>query len=328
MLNIGINGFGRIGKSILTQALSHKDVRVAAINYPGFNIESICSYLRHDSAHHTKHMIDVKVVNGTTININNQDIHILNNRIPKPGMWNDYGAGYVFDTTGNFLSDKLARLHNSDYFIMCAPPKDQTPQYLYNGNHNKYGGERVVSNSSCTTNCVVPLINLLNQHYGIDHVNFITIHAATASQNVLDGVHLRDRSHRSIFNNIIPHTTGASRSIIKIIPELDGKVFGTSVRIPTSNVSMVDINVTLRLDVSLDDILNGFRESGVVEVSDDPHLVSSDFMTTTSPTIIDSVASMEMGNKQYKFTVWYDNEWSYSAQALRMAKHMYGVNGV
>jgi len=323
MINIGINGFGRIGKSILHQSIKNQNIRVTSINFPDFKIDKIISYIQNDSFHKYD-KLDVDVVNEKTIKVNNNIIRVLNKRTPEKDMW--CGAKYVFETTGKFLTNEKAKEHDAEYFIMCAPAKDNTPQYLFNGNHLTYKGEKIISNSSCTTNCIVPLIKLLNDKYGIDHANFITVHAATASQNVLDGVHLKNRSHRSIFNNIIPHTTGASKSAIKILPELEGKIYGTSVRVPTSNVSMVDINVTLKKDESLKDILSFLRTKQEIVVNDDEHLVSTDFMTTTNPTIVDSAACMKMNDRQYKFTIWYDNEWSYSAQAIQMVNHMSKYN--
>jgi len=325
MINIGINGFGRIGKTIFQQVINDKNIRICGINFPGFKIDKIQTYINYDSNHKTE-LLNITKIDNNKIKINDNIIQIFDNRVPDKNMWNDCNAKYVFETTGKFLTTELARQHNSEYFIMCAPSKDQTPQYLYNGNHEKYNGENIISNSSCTTNCIVPLIKILNEKYGIINCNFITVHAVTASQNVLDGVHLNNRSHRSIFNNIIPHTTGASKSAIKILPELDGKIYGTSVRVPTSNVSMVDLNVTLKKEELLDNILQTLRERNEVQVSDDEHLVSSDFMTTTNPTIIDSAACMKMDEKQYKFTIWYDNEWSYSAQAIKLLKYIHSKN--
>lgn len=319
MIRIGINGFGRIGKSIFNQTILNKKFRVDTINFPGFNIDKIASYINNDSFHKTE-PLNISILDDSNIEINGKWIRLLDNRIPEVGMWGN--SKYVFETTGKFLTMEKAKEHGADYFIMCAPSKDKIPQYLYNGNHLHYKGESIISNSSCTTNCIVPLIKILNDQYGIEHCNFITVHAATASQNVLDGPHLKKRTHRSIFNNIIPHTTGASKSAIKILPELNGKIYGTSVRVPTSNVSMVDMNVTLQQDSSLNDIFDFLRTRHEIVVNDDEHLVSTDFMTTTNPTIVDSAASMKMGPNNYKFTIWYDNEWSYSNQAIQLLEHI------
>lgn len=326
MIQLGINGFGRIGKSILLQALEHTNIKVKSINVPGYNVEKIASYLTFDSAHQRYNKPEVQVLDKDVIMINDHKVKLLDKRTPDKNMWNDNNVDYLFETTGRFLTSKDAKKHNCKHFIMCAPAKDDTPQFLFNGNHDQYKGEKIISNSSCTTNCIVPLIKILNNEYKIESSNFITIHAVTGSQNVLDGVHLKKRTHRSILNNIIPHTTGASKSAIKILPELNGKIFGTSVRVPTNNVSMIDLNVKLNIDLPIEDILENLREKKEIMVNDDEHLVSSDFMSTTCPTIVDSAACMKMSSNEYKFTIWYDNEWSYSAQALRLLNHINNVN--
>ncbi len=328
MIRIGINGFGRIGKSILKQSLESKNIRVKAINFPGFDIRKIESYINNDSFHKTE-KINVQVVSDNKVNINGNVIDFFDARIPNKNMWKYSDSKYVFETTGKFLTKSSALQHNADYMIMCAPSKDSIiPQYLYNGNHLKYNGEQIVSNSSCTTNCIVPLIKLLNEKYGIEHCNFITVHAATASQSVLDNTHLKKRNHRSVFNNIIPATTGASKSAIKILPELNGKIYGTSVRVPTGNVSMVDMNIRLNKNETLSNILEFLRKREEIVVSDDEHLVSTDFCTTKNPTIVDSNACLEMGDNNFKFTIWYDNEWSYSAQALKLLNYIYEQNNL
>ncbi len=322
-MKIGINGLGRIGKSILLQSLKKDNIKIQAINIPNFNLGTLDSYLSNDSCHKTDlDRRDVYVINKNTVKIKNHVIKILDKREPEKDMWIDNDVEYLIETSGKFLTKEKAKKHNVPYFMMCAPSKDDTPQYLYNGNHDTYLNEKILSNSSCTTNSLVPLLKLLNDHFGIVSANFITVHAATASQHVIDGVHLKSRIHRSIINNIIPHTTGASESAIKILPELERKLFGTSVRIPTNNVSMIDLNVKLVKTLHIEEMLRWLRTRKEVEVNDDKHLVSSDFMTTTNPTIIDSNSCMMMGYGEYKFTIWYDNEWSYSAQALKLLEHI------
>uniref|UniRef100_A0A6C0L3W8 Glyceraldehyde 3-phosphate dehydrogenase NAD(P) binding domain-containing protein n=1 Tax=viral metagenome TaxID=1070528 RepID=A0A6C0L3W8_9ZZZZ len=328
MIRIGINGFGRIGKAILNQVLDKQNIRVNAINFPGFDIRKIESYINNDSYHKTPKR-NVQIVSDNKVNINGNIIEFFDARIPNKNMWKYSDSKYVFETTGKFLTESSATQHNADYIIMCAPSKDNiVPQYLYNGNHLNYNGEKIVSNSSCTTNCIVPLIKLLNEKYGIEHCNFITVHAATASQSVLDNPHLKKRNHRSVFNNIIPATTGASKSAIKILPELNGKIYGTSVRVPTGNVSMVDMNIRLIKKDTLSNILEFLRGKDEIIVSDDEHLVSSDFCSTENPTIVDSNACLEMGDNDYKFTIWYDNEWSYSSQALKLLNYIHEQNNL
>ena len=332
MIKVGINGLGRIGKSILTQCMNDKDICIKAVNMPDFKIGTLKSYLSHDSCHketipsNSMYVLDDSTINIIDKNSENNPIKFMDHREPVHNMWRKHDVNYVFDTTGKFLTKETATKHNVDYMIMCAPPKDNTPQYLYNGNHESYRGENMISGSSCTTNSIVPLLKLLDEQYSIVSSNFLTVHAATASQNVIDGVHLKNRSHRSVFNNIIPHTTGASKSAIKILPNLKDKLHGSSVRIPTSNVSMVDLNVSLKKTASLNEIFHFLNTCDEVTINDDKHLVSCDFLTTTCPTIIDMHSSMSMTPNEFKFTIWYDNEWSYSAQSIQLLKHIHACN--
>jgi glyceraldehyde 3-phosphate dehydrogenase len=324
MINVGINGLGRIAKSLLVQCVRDKNIKINAINVPDYNINTIVSYLTHDSIHkETIKKEEIMIIDEHNIAINNNVIKLINERVPKEGMWKERRVQFLFDTTGQYLSANSAMEHNVDYFIMCAPSKDKTPQFVFNGNHNRYNGERIVSNSSCTTNAIVPLLKILDDEYQVKSANFLTVHAATSSQRVIDGNHLNSRIHRSVFNNIIPHTTGASKSAMLVLPHLNGKISGTSVRVPTNNVSMVDLNVKLNTNTTIYNILYKLREKIEIEINDDKYLVSSDFMTTTNPTIVDFHACMSLGNGEYKFTIWYDNEWSYSSQAIKLLKYMH-----
>ena len=320
---MGINGFGRIGKSLLIQSIENRKTCVTAINAPGVDVNKIQSYLKYDTAH-GKNNINVIVDSKDTIKIDGKKIKILDSRDPQPNMWSDYGAKYIAETTGKFLTKEKALLHGPkfDGFIMCAPAKDDTLQYVVGGNHDEYKGENIISNASCTTNCIVPPLKVLSDNFNITNVNFLTVHAATASQHVIDGVHLKSRIHRSIINNIIPHTTGASKSVSKVLPELNGKIHGTSVRIPTNNVSMVDLNIRFIEKVEMKDALKILSQSPYIKINNDPHMVSSDFMSTTCPSIIDEAYCMQMGENEIKLGIWYDNEWSYSSQVLKMIKHM------
>jgi len=311
-------------------SIPNNTINVVAINAPDFKLNTIKTYLGYDSAHGNRHgnTIDVGERSGDVFHMNGKRVVMLNKRIPNENMWRDVGVDYILETTGKFLSKDGALKHGNRYkgFVMCAPPKDDTPQFVIGGNHERYVGETIVSNASCTTNCIVPVLKVLSGISPIECVSFITVHAATASQNVIDGVHLKSRVHRSILNNIIPHTTGASKSVVSIFPELNGKIFGSSVRVPTNNVSMVDLNVRFRDGVGLDEALRRFKRSRYVEVSEDSHLVSSDFMTSTCPSIVDEPYCAQMGDRELKIGVWYDNEWSYSAQVLRLVEHMSKIN--
>ena len=224
-----------------------------------------------------------------------------------------------------YLTQEKAQQHKVKYMCMSAPPKDLgiTPIFCYGVNENNYNGESIISNASCTTNCIyiIPKSNRKIRNYS---ANFITIHSATSSQSVVDTANFNKRTNRSIFNNIIPHTTGATSSLKYLLPGLENKIVGTSVRIPTSNVSMVDINVTFTQSISKDTMLEELMklQNDVVIVNKE-NLVSSDFIGTTHPTIIDYYSTFQIDKNSIKFTLWYDNEWSYTAQMIKMVKIMF-----
>ena len=327
-IKIGINGLGRIGKCVFLQLLNDTDVKIGAVNAVNLHINELEDYLNYDSSHTTQ-KIKVNILNETTFEIGRHTIQLLSNRDAEMLDWNE--CEYVIDATGAFLTTKKCKLHNSKYIIMSAPPEDTTTDtFIFGANHEKYNGEKIVSGSSCTTNCIAPMMKLLIDNYQVNHCNFITIHSATASQYTIDVNKIGARTNRSVFNNIIPHSTGASKSIIQIFPELEGKIHGTSVRVPTSNCSLLDFNIELDdTTVNLDTIEQLIQESGLMNKLygiNTKNLVSSDFMTTITPTIFDKKASLNMGNGKLKLLLWYDNEWSYSAQLIRLVKHMYFFN--
>tara|TARA_B110000285_G_scaffold116906_1_gene132502 strand:- start:419 stop:2569 length:2151 start_codon:yes stop_codon:yes gene_type:complete len=325
MASIGINGLGRIGKIVFLQ-LIESNANVVAVNIPEFDIHNIESYLRNDSVHTYDKSWEVNVINDHQFSINNKVINLLNSRDASQLNWKQYGINYVIDATGVYLTYDKAKEHDVDYLIMCSPAKDNTPSFMVNGNHNNYKGEKIVNNVSCTSNALIPVLKVLNDEYGIDNANFITIHSTTSSQQIVDTVKLKNRTGRSLFNNIIPHTTGASKSINKILPELDGKVHGTSVRVPVSNVSYIDLNINLNTDVELDDVLNTLDKYDFIEVNNDKFKTSIDYATTRCPSIIDKHACMTMQKQQFKLSIWYDNEWSYSAKVIELLNHMVQYN--
>jgi glyceraldehyde 3-phosphate dehydrogenase len=244
--------------------------------------------------------------------------------------WRNYGCNYVIEATGCYLTTDKCKMHNVDVVVITAPPKDDTKTFIYGVNENTYRGETIISGSSCTTNCLAPMLRLLNDTYRVKDCVFTTIHAATATQFVVDIVHKTARTNRSVFNNIIPHTTGASASVTCVLPELIGKVNGTSVRVPVSDGSLVDLNIELEdKNVTLSDIVNLLKTHRLykqVYAVSDKKLVSSDFLTTTTPTILDVDASIDMGNGRFKLMIWYDNEWSYSAQLIRLMESVDNYN--
>jgi len=325
MISIGINGFGRIGKCVFLQLIESKTCEVKVINAPDFDISKLEFYLKKDSVHKYNTLIDIEIVDNDTFKLNNKTIYIMRDRNAKKLNWKSYGVNHIIDATGVYLTKERAQEHDVDYVIMSAPPKDNTPLFVYGANEKMYNNEKIISNASCTTNSIVPVLKHLQDNYGIKQANFTTIHASTASQKVVDTAHSKSRTNRSIFNNIIPHTTGASSSIYKILPELDGKIVGTSVRVPINSVSLVDLNVELNKETTLDDIFDSIQNNPYLKLNKD-NLVSSDLISTTCPSIVDKTASLDLTNNQFKLMIWYDNEWSYAAQIIKLVETIKNYN--
>lgn len=321
MTFVGLNGFGRIGKCIFLLLLNNDNIHVKAINAPDFDIAKLETYLKNDSVHKYQKDFVIEIVDNDSFLINGHLIHLLRDRNAENLSWKKYGIEILIDASGVYLTKEKAQKHDVERIIMSAPAKDDTPLYVYGANHNSYNDEKIISNASCTTNSLAPVLRHLEENYGIVQANFTTIHASTASQKVVDTAHSKSRTNRSIFNNIIPHSTGASSSIGKVLPRLDGKIKGTSVRVPVNNVSLIDLNVELTKETTLTSILELMGRDGYLQLCKD-NLVSSDYISTTCPSIIDASASMELGKNQFKIMIWYDNEWSYSQQLIRMAEVM------
>ena len=327
IINVGINGLGRIGKSCFLQLLEDNNVVIGAININKLSIDTFEEYINNDTIHGKKNYKVTKLTNDV-IKVNNKTIKIYNERDPNNIDWRKYNVEYLLETTGAFLTQEKASHHNAKYILMSAPPKDLgiTPIYCYGVNEDKYNGEQIISNASCTTNSIAPFLRLLIK-YNIASSNFITIHSATSSQSIVDTANFNKRTNRSIFNNIIPHTTGATDSLKYILPEMDNKIVGTSVRIPVANVSMIDLNVTFENEITKEKILEDIEklQNNVITLNKQK-LVSSDFIGTTHPTIVDYHSTFQVDSKTIKFTLWYDNEWSYSSQMVRMIKVMHEKN--
>lgn len=323
-MKVGINGFGRIGKCVFLQLLDFQDIDIEVIN-TSLNLESLGKYINRDSIH-GKRNHSFTVIDENTVLINDQKITIVNSRIPGEINWRKLGVDYLFETTGSFLTKDELRKHPVDWILLSSPPKDDIKMFCHGVNHLDYRGERIISTASCTTNCILPLLDFSHKNLGgIVEGSFITVHSATSSQSVVDMARDTKRTNRSIFNNIIPHTTGASESIDKIIPEIKGKVKGTSVRVPVSNVSMVDINLRFLKPVTKDiffEILEEISDDTTIIVNKE-NSVSSDFIGCDSPCIIDYNSVLQISDNTLKFQLWYDNEWSYSAQMIRMAIHIF-----
>jgi glyceraldehyde 3-phosphate dehydrogenase len=326
---VGINGIGRIGKCVLLQILEQQQpiFSIRAINVTKLAAKDIEDYLNFDSVH-GRRKIQVSLLENNQIQINNHVISLVAERDPSKINWQKMGVEYLIDCTGAFLTEEKCKSHNAPFTIISSPPKDKMPTFIYGVNDTEYKGQKIISGSSCTTNCLAPMLALLDKAFGVEEAVFTTIHAATASQYVTDVIQKGARTDRSIFNNIIPHTTGASSSVTAVLPNLEGKIFGTSVRVPVSNCSLVDLNVKLKnKKISLETVKLCIQNNNqsVFSISE-RNRVSGDYMTTTCPTNLDLNASIEMPNGQFKFFLWYDNEWSYSAQLLRMVEVMVTKN--
>jgi len=330
MINIGINGFGRIGKCVFLQLLNNPNFSIKCVNATEIKLSEIEDYLNFDTTHKHNIKIKVEILDSQLFRINDHIIHLISERDAKKIDWKKMECNYIIDATGSYLTTEKCSYHNADYVIMSSPPKDTTPTFIVGANDKSYNGEKIVSGSSCTTNCIAPILSLLNDSYGIENCVFTTIHAATASQHVVDVSKKSARTNRSIFNNIIPHTTGASSSVTAVLPMLEGKINGTSVRVPVVNCSLVDLNIELSdKNVTLKDISNLIKTNTLYKIVydvSDKKLVSGDFVTTTTPTILDINASIDMGNGKLKLMVWYDNEWSYSSQLIRLVEKMFEFN--
>jgi glyceraldehyde 3-phosphate dehydrogenase len=330
MINLGINGFGRIGKCIFLQLLEYKNFSIKCLNATDINVFELQDYLTYDTTHKHNIKFDFKIISNDEFQINHHNIKLVSDRDAKKIDWLSMGCTYIIDATGAYLTSEKCKSYNSPYVIMSAPAKDNTKTFIYGVNIETYNGENIVSASSCTTNCIAPLLKILNDNYKINSCIFTTIHSTTASQFVVDVLKKSSRTNRSILNNIIPHTTGASSSVASVLPELNGKITGTSIRVPVVNSSLMDLNIELEnTSIKLKDIeellINDKNYKTIYDVST-KKLVSSDFITTTTPTILDTNASIDIGNGKFKLMVWYDNEWSYSAQLIRLTEQMYKFN--
>ncbi len=338
-LRVGINGFGRVGKSLFLQLMLEAEkwpgILVVAVNSPRLEIGDLEKYLKYDSIHqHYDRNFAVRVCgdDSNTFEFKYQGIsrkiRLIRERDPAKIEWN---VDLLFEATGAFLTQSAIEKHRVPYAIITAPAKDSAiPTYICGVNESRYSGERVISAASCTTNCIAPLLKRVMEWYGgIESASFTTIHATTASQSILDGAETNSksaRSSRSIFNNLIPATTGASQAIKAVIPELGaaGKIQGMAIRVPTNDVSVVDLVLHTEQPILLADLWEKIRKLGsnIIRLEED-ELVSSDFIGSTAPTIVDKASALQLGDKSVKLLVWYDNEWSYSTQCIRLAQHIY-----
>ena len=328
MIKLGINGFGRIGRMVFRAAVENfpNDIEVVGIN-DLLDPEYLAYMLKYDSVHgQFNHEIAVE---GTNLVVDGKKIRLTAEMDPANLKWNEVKADVVVESTGLFLTDEKARKHieaGAKKVIMSAPSKDDTPMFVYGVNHKTYKGQDIISNASCTTNCLAPISKVLNDKFGIKRGLMTTVHAATATQKTVDGPSKKDwRGGRGILENIIPSSTGAAKAVGKVLPELNGKLTGMSMRVPCSDVSVVDLTVELCKEASYDDICNAMKEAAKGELKGilgytDECVVSTDFRGCPLTSIFDAKAGIQLDPTFVKVVSWYDNEWGYSNKVCEMAR--------
>ena len=328
MVKLGINGFGRIGRMVFRAAVENfsNDIQVVGIN-DLLDPDYLAYMLKYDSVHGA-FKGDVKVEDGALV-VNGKKIRVTAEMDPANLKWNEVGADVVVESTGFFLTDETARKHiqaGAKKVIMSAPSKDSTPMFVYGVNHKTYAGQDIISNASCTTNCLAPMTKVLNDKFGVVRGLMTTVHAATATQKTVDGPSKKDwRGGRGILENIIPSSTGAAKAVGKVLPELNGKLTGMSLRVPTSDVSFVDLTVELAKEATYDEICAAMKAAsegelkGVLGYTEDA-VVSTDFRNDSRTSIFDVKAGIQLDPTFVKVCAWYDNEWGYSNKVLEMAK--------
>ncbi|MDR1086810.1 MAG: type I glyceraldehyde-3-phosphate dehydrogenase [Endomicrobium sp.] len=333
-VKVGINGFGRIGRLVFRAAQNRSDIEVVAAN-DLISVDYMAYMLKYDTVHgQFKETVEVKdgnlVVNGRTIRVTAE-------KNPADLKWGEFGAEYVVESTGLFLSKDKAQVHidaGAKYVVMSAPSKDDTPMFVCGVNLDSYKkGTQFVSNASCTTNCLAPVAKVLNDKFGIVDGLMTTVHATTATQKTVDGPSAKDwRGGRAASGNIIPSSTGAAKAVGKVIPELNGKLTGMSLRIPTLDVSVVDLTVNLAKSATYEEIKAVMKSAsenelkGILGYTED-EVVSSDFLGDARTSIFDAKAGIALTDKFVKVVSWYDNEWGYSNKVLELIAYMKKVNG-
>ena len=328
MIKIGINGFGRIGRMVFRAAVENfsKDIQVVGIN-DLLDADYLAYMLKYDSVH-GQFYHDIKV-EGNCLIVDGNKIRLTAEMDPANLKWNEVGVEVVVESTGLFLTDEKARKHieaGAKKVIMSAPSKDATPMFVYGVNHKTYAGQDIISNASCTTNCLAPLTKVLNDCFGVKRGLMTTVHAATATQKTVDGPSKKDwRGGRGILENIIPSSTGAAKAVGKVLPELNGKLTGMSLRVPTSDVSFVDLTCELEKPATYDEICAAMKNAAEGELKGilgftDESVVSTDFRGEPRTSVFDAKAGIQLDPTFVKVCAWYDNEWGYSNKVLEMAR--------
>ena len=326
-IKVGINGFGRIGRMVFRAAVQEfPDIEVVGIN-DLLEPEYLAYMLRHDSVH-GRFKGDIRV-DGSTLVVNGRKVRLTAVKDPAELKWNEVGADVVVESTGLFLDKASAEKHlkaGAKKVIMSAPSKDDTPMFVYGVNHQSYAGQAIVSNASCTTNCLAPVAKVLNDKWGIKRGLMTTVHAATATQKTVDGPSNKDwRGGRGILENIIPSSTGAAKAVGKVIPELNKRLTGMAFRVPTSDVSVVDLTVELSKPATYEEICAEMKAQsqgalkGVLGYTEEK-VVSTDFRDESNTSVFDADAGIALDPTFVKVVSWYDNEWGYSCKVLEMAR--------
>ena len=329
MIKVGINGFGRIGRFVFRAAQNRNDIQIVGIN-DLCPVDYLAYMLKYDTMHGKFNgTIEADVENSKLI-VNGKEIRVTACKDPKELAWDAVGAEYVVESTGLFLTKEKAQAHieaGAKYVVMSAPSKDDTPMFVCGVNEKTYvKGTQFVSNASCTTNCLAPIAKVLNDKFGIVKGLMTTVHAATATQKTVDGPSKKDwRGGRGILENIIPSSTGAAKAVGKVLPVLNGKLTGMAFRVPTSDVSVVDLTVVLEKPATMAEINAAMKEAsegelkGILGYTEDA-VVSTDFRGCANTSIYDAKAGISLDSNFAKVVSWYDNEWGYSNKVCEMAR--------
>ena len=327
-IKVGINGFGRIGRLVMRAALERDNIDVVAIN-DLLDLDYIAYMFKYDSTH-GRYPGSVEVVDGG-LQIDGKFIRVTNERNPEALAWDAVGTDVVVEATGLFLTEETAQQHitaGAKKVVLSAPSKDHTPMFVMGVNHDEYAGQTIVSNASCTTNCFAPLAKVINDNFGIKEGLMTTVHATTATQKTVDGPSAKDwRGGRGAGQNIIPSSTGAAKAVGKVIPELNGKLTGMAFRVPTPDVSVVDLTVTLNTPASYEQICATIKEAsqtymkGIMDYTEDA-VVSNDFIGDKHTSIFDASAGIALSDTFVKLVSWYDNEMGYSNKVLDLVTHI------
>jgi len=328
-VRVGINGFGRIGRMVFRAVYAEfKDIEIVGIN-DLLEADYLAYMLKYDSVH-GRFDGDVKAEGGNLV-VNGKTIRLTAERDPANLKWDEVNADIVIESTGFFLTEETCQKHieaGAKKVVQSAPSKDGTPMFVYGVNHNEYAGQAIVSAASCTTNCLAPVAKVLNDNWGLKRGLMTTVHAATATQKTVDGPSAKDwRGGRGILENIIPSSTGAAKAVGVVLPELNGKLTGMAFRVPTSDVSVVDLTVELDKDATMADINAAMKAAsegamkGTLQYTEDA-VVSTDFVDCSASSIYDATAGIQLDGTFVKVVSWYDNEYGYTCNMMRFVQHV------